>query len=194
MTEQRSDAMGREHEALLNRCLAGDDAAWRDLMAYVRREALDAARWRYHLSREDSEDLAQVVQIRVAQRITQIRDRGAFSYWLRRLIHCASIDLMRQRRSCLSLDELLQPSNTGFVEPAAADEYGQVDLRADLDEALSHLPDRYQEPIRLHLLDGFPQDEVGRILGRPRSTVASQIERGLRRLQRNLASVPTGWA
>jgi RNA polymerase sigma-70 factor (ECF subfamily) len=70
--------------------------------------------------------------------------------------------------------------------PKAEEAYDQVLLRMDLDQALARLPALYQEPIRLHVLQGLPQDEVGRRLGRPRSTVATQIERGLHRLRRTL--------
>jgi RNA polymerase sigma factor (sigma-70 family) len=59
-------------------------------------------------------------------------------------------------------------------------------LRMELGRALSRLPDHYRQPIELYLLQGLPQDEVGRRLGRPRSTVATQIERGLNRLRRSL--------
>jgi RNA polymerase sigma-70 factor (ECF subfamily) len=180
-----------EVDTLLRGCLRGEVRAWGRLLSEIRALALEQGRWRYRLNREDTEDMAQVVQIRVAERLPQLRDRAAFSGWLRRLIHCAAIDALRARRPSLSLEELFAPGTPHPYEPEAEDETGRILLRTDLDEALERLPDRYREPIRLHLLDGLPQDEVGRVLGRPRSTVASQIERGLRRLERSLH---TGYA
>ena len=186
---QGRSELGREELGdLMARCATGDESAWSPLLAHVRRVTLDLCRWRYHLGREDAEDLAQVAQIRVAERLSQLRDPAAFPAWLRRLIHCAAIDSIRQQKPCASLDELVSPMGASFREPAAGDVYGQILLRADLDQALAQLPDRYRIPIRMHLLDGLPQEEVGQILGRPRSTVASQIERGLRRMHRTLAA------
>jgi RNA polymerase sigma factor (sigma-70 family) len=174
---------------LLARCEAGDDRAWRRLLADVRELALDMARWRYGLKTDDAEDVAQVVQIRVTERMSQLRDRKAFPAWVRRLVHHAVIDQLRGRKTPpLSLDELTSP-DVRVPEPEAPDEYDRILLRTDLDQALARLPERYREPIRLHLLDGLRQDDIGRILGRPRSTVASQIERGLTRLQRSLAGM-----
>jgi DNA-directed RNA polymerase specialized sigma24 family protein len=60
----------------------------------------------------------------------------------------------------------------------AAEEYEQILTRVTLDQALAGLPAIYGEPLRLHLLHDLSQAEVGGVLGRPRSTVATQIERG----------------
>jgi RNA polymerase sigma-70 factor (ECF subfamily) len=155
-------------------------------MTVVRRLSLDLGKWKYRLGREDAEDLAQVVQLRVTQRLQQLRDPAAFPAWVRQLTHHAMVDLLRQRRSTLSLDEPLPAGESG-AELDTLERYERIELRTDLDRALARLPPLYREPIELHVLDGLPQDEVGRLLGRPRSTVASQIERGLRRLRRTLS-------
>jgi len=176
-----------ETSQLLRRCAEGDARAWERLLAHVRRLAFDLGRWKYRLGNEDAEDLAQVVQLRVTQRLSQLRDPSAFPFWIRRLTHHAAVDSLRQRRSMRSLDEPL-PSGESPEELVIADPYDRIVLRADLDRALARLPLHYREPIELHLLEGISQDEVGRLLGRPRSTVASQVERGLRHLQRALTA------
>ena len=187
ITEVRSqDPQSEETTQLLRRCTRGEAQAWDSLLAQVRRLALDLGRWKYRLGNEDAEDLAQVVQLRVSQRLPQLRDAGAFPSWVRRLTHHAAVDAMRQRRPALSLDEPLPPGES-TSELVTLEAYDQIVLRADLDQALARLPLHYREPIELHLLEGLPQDEVGRLLGRPRSTVASQVERGLRRLKRTLS-------
>lgn len=189
-TETRS-RRSDELEHLLRGCQRGEARAWDRLLTLVRALALDLGRMKYRLSREDAEDVAQVVQIRVAQRIPQLRENAAFPSWVRRIAHHAALDAIRQRRPMLSLDEPLPTDETGAALQTA-ERYDQVALRADLDRALARLPSHYRDPIKLHLLYEVPQDEVGRLLGRPRSTVASQIERGLRRLRRSLPPAP-GW-
>jgi RNA polymerase sigma factor (sigma-70 family) len=145
--------------------------------------------------RDDAEDLAQQVQIRVAERLSQLREPQAFHHWLRRLIHHAAVDSLRERRLLLSTD-LTSGSEIGFqvvwqriAGIESADPFDQALLRLALTNALARLPDHYREPIRLHLLEGIPQEGVGRLLGRPRSTVATQIERGLHRLRRLLSGL-----
>ena len=183
----RRELAGDDWGVLLGRCGEGDSRAWERVLALVRRLSLDLGRWKYRLDREDAEDLAQVVQLRVTQRLSQLRDPAAFPAWIRQLTHHAAVDAMRKHRPTLSLDEPLPAADAG-AEVDTVERYDQIELRADLDRALARLPQHYREPIELHVLEGIPQDEVGRLLGRPRSTVASQIERGLQRLQRTLVA------
>ncbi|MGV3721691.1 MAG: RNA polymerase sigma factor, partial [Actinomycetota bacterium] len=165
LDETRSDNV----TLLLRRCGGGDPHAWDSLLAIVRRLALDLGRWKYRLGHEDAEDLAQVVQLRVAQRLPQLRDPAAFPLWVRQLTRHAAVDALRKQRPTLSLDEPL-PTGEAGGGLEVVERYEQVMLRADLDRALARLPAHYREPIELHVLEGLPQDEVSRVLGRPRST------------------------
>jgi RNA polymerase sigma-70 factor, ECF subfamily len=182
----------QELEQLLSDCAAGDPLAWQRLLESVRRLALGRALWVYRLGPDDAEDLAQQVQIRVSQRLLQLRQPEAFPVWISRLVHHVALDLLRQRRPLLSLDTLPGPEMSlrrawlGDTGQEGSDPYEQAVLRALLNDALDRLPPRYREPIRLHLLDGLPQEQVAALLDRPRSTIATQIERGLNRLRRLL--------
>jgi RNA polymerase sigma-70 factor (ECF subfamily) len=184
--ERLRASLGGDLEHLVLDCTHGEEAARRRLLEAVRELAVSLGRHTYRMGLEDAEDMAQVVQIRVLERLPQLRRPGAFPLWVRRLIHHVAIDILRQRRWTLSLDAPEAPEDFS-VEPQALDAYDQILLRTDLNRALSRLPDRYRQPIELHLLRGIPQDQVGRRLGRPRSTVATQIERGLKRLRPMMA-------
>jgi RNA polymerase sigma-70 factor (ECF subfamily) len=186
--------LGEDLGALLDGCAAGDPSAWRRLLDAVRPMAMDLARRSYHMGREDAEDLAQMVQIRVSERLTQLRQPEALPLWVRRVVHHVALDMLRQRRPLLSLEELAAPAEETVAAPEETDPYDLALLRVDLGRALEHLPERYREPIELHLLQGLPQDQVGQRLGRPRSTVATQIECGLDRLRRNMTSFATAGA
>jgi RNA polymerase sigma factor (sigma-70 family) len=185
-TERLRCELGPELVSLVTGSASGDERAWNRLLDAVCRMSMDLARGSYRMGIEDAEDLAQTVQIRVAERLPQLRQPEAFPLWVRRVIHHVALDMLRQRHAQVSLDD----ENACGGEPAAssegADPYDLALLRTDLDRALDHLPPLYREPIQLHLLQGMPQDQVGERLGRPRSTVATQIERGLQRLRRSL--------
>jgi len=187
-TEQLRNRLGEELEALVEACRHGEEPAWRELLKAVRQMAFDLGRRTYRLPLDDAEDVAQIVQIRVSERLGQLREAAAFPLWVRRLAHHAALDLIRQRRTHLSLDALPEPDSEMML-PRFDETYDRVLLRTDLDRALQRLPNHYREPIRLHLLGGMPQEEVGRRLGRPRSTVATQIERGLIRMRRSLSGL-----
>jgi hypothetical protein len=59
--------MERTTTDLLQGCRSGDGRCWRKLLDEVRVLALRAALFQYRFGLEDAEDLAQVVQIRVAE-------------------------------------------------------------------------------------------------------------------------------
>jgi RNA polymerase sigma-70 factor, ECF subfamily len=185
-TEHWRSRLGEDLEALLAGCAEGDARAWRRLLEAVRELAMDLALQSYHLSREDAEDLAQLVQIRVSQRLPQLRRPGAFPLWVRRVVHSLALDMFRQRRPMVSLDDPSEVARNADADPDLVHYYDQVLLKADLERALSRLPAHYQEPIRLHVLHGMHQEDIGQLLGRPRSTIATQIERGLQRLRRSM--------
>lgn len=50
---------------------------------------------------------------------------------------------------------------------------------ADLDRALDRLPLRYWEPVLLHGLLGFPQDEAARLLAVSQQAVSKRYRRAL---------------
>jgi len=188
-TERLRSQLGKDLESLVAGCVSGDAAAWERLLDAVRQMALDLGRGSYRMGLEDAEDLAQMVQIRVSERLPQLRQTAAFPVWVRRVIHHVALDMLRQRRPLFSLDDLTESTPEIAAESEATDPYDLALLRTDLTRALSRLPAHYREPIQLHLLLGLPQDQVGQRLGRPRSTVATQIERGLGRLRRTLVGL-----
>jgi len=186
---RRQDPFGDDLDALVSACGRGERQAWERLLAAARGLALDVAARQYRLRPEDADDLAQIVQIRVTERLAQLRRPAAFPVWVRRITHHLALDMLRQRQPPLSLDDPRSWTEMLLVQPESADPYDRALLRADLERALVRLPDRYQEPIRLHLLHDLPQELIAQRLGRPRSTIATQIERGLARLRRSLSGM-----
>jgi|SRR5947209_9657825 len=176
-------------ESVVPACIQGDPQAWGRLLDAVRRLSIEFAERQYRFRRQDAEDLAQLVQIRVVERLPQLRRPEAFPVWVRRIIHHLALDMLRQRQPPLSLDDPHHPPGTPATTQESGEPYDRALFRADLERALARLPARYQEPIRLHLIHGLPQELIAQLLGRPRSTIATQIGRGLARLRRTLSGI-----
>jgi RNA polymerase sigma-70 factor (ECF subfamily) len=191
-TQQLREELGVGVAPLLAGAACGDAESRDRLVEAARRMAFDLGRRAYRMGWEDAEDFAQDVALRVSERLSQLRSAEAFPVWVRRIVHHAAMDTLNRRRP------LLSSLSSGAVTTGADEEkplgslpdlrsdaeYEQILVRITLDRALTSLPDLYREPLRLHLLDDLSQEEVGKVLGRPRSTVATQIERGLGRLRR----------
>jgi RNA polymerase sigma-70 factor (ECF subfamily) len=180
---------------LLRACLAGDPDAWDRLFQLSFPIIYAIARTDFGLHREDAEDVVQMVHLKLYQHLGELRDMACFTPWLRRMAQRTVVDLLRHKEQALSL-EALADSGMELSDHAscsasyAADPPDGTDARLaarlDLQRALAFLPPRYREPVIYYLVQGKPQDEIGRLLGRPRSTIATQIQRGLLKLRRYL--------
>src|SRR5947209_19254728 len=82
--------------ALIERARHGDDAAFGELVLLCRRRVLAAVN-RLIARREDTEDVAQDVFLRLYQSLNQLRTPEAFDFWLYRITTNAVYDYLRKR-------------------------------------------------------------------------------------------------
>jgi RNA polymerase sigma-70 factor (ECF subfamily) len=172
-------------------CLAGDSQAWERLLKLSSPIITAIARTDFGLHREDVEDVVQMVHLKLYEHLSALRDPASFGCWLRRMTRHIIIDMLRQKRQTVSLEALVEDTGLEPTLPAGSqpeDSDGVIATRLDLRRALASLPPLYREPVVYYLLQGKAQDEIGNLLGRPRSTVATQIQRGLARLRRSLGA------
>jgi RNA polymerase sigma-70 factor, ECF subfamily len=174
---------------LLGACRTGDPQAWDRLFQESIPLIMAIARTDFGLHREDAEDVVQLVHLKLYEHLDELRDAASFTAWLRRVTRHTIIDLLRHKRQTVSLDALAD--ETGMELPASPlDELPGMDagiaIRLDVQRALASLPPLYREPVIQYLVHGKGQDEIGRLLGRPRSTIATQIQRGLEKLRCSL--------
>lgn len=178
-----------EEAERVRQCQSGDPLAWSSLLTAVRPLVHTIARRDFRLSLDDVEDIHQLVCVKLYENLGQLREPAAFRQWLRCLTRRVIVDFLRQRKETSSLEYLEE--SYGIEPTEATADLRWVDratLRVEVERALMSLPEKYRSPVLMHLLEGEPQEEVSRRLGRPRSTVASQIHRGLARLRRSLAA------
>jgi RNA polymerase sigma factor (sigma-70 family) len=176
--------------ALVQRCRAGDDAAWRELVDRFSRYVYAIAVQGFRLPQQDAEDVFQEVFARVYERLGSLRDDEAVRPWIAQLTRRLCIDRLRAgaRESDADLDEL--------PEVPADDVLESLEQAFDVHEALAELPENCRQ-----ILDRFfARDEsyrtIGDDLGLPAGTIASRISRCLDKLRdafegRNLPSTPS---
>ena len=172
MTAELSDAQ------LVQRCRAGDDAAWRQLVERFSRYVYAIATQGFRLPEHDAEDVFQEVFARTYQRLDRLRDDGAIKPWLAQLTRNLCLDRIRETSRTQPTDE--------EIAGAADDTLAQLDLALtvrgaldDLGEPCSDLLDRF-----------FCRDEsyktIGAELDLPPGTIASRISRCLVKLREEL--------
>ena len=174
---------------LVERCRAGEAAAWNELVERFSRYVYAIAVRAFRLPEHDAEDVFQDVFARTFERLGSLRDDAAIRPWLAQLTRNACVDRLRAGAR-------EQPTE----EPAAEEldeELERLDAALDVHDGLRALSGDCRE-----ILDRFfAQDEsyrtIGEALDLPAGTIASRISRCLGRLRerlegRKMAQNPSG--
>ena len=175
---------------LVERCLAGDDAAWEDLVKIHTRRVY-AICYRFTGSDHEAQDLAQDVFLRVFRTLKSFRaGEGSFVVWLTRLTRNLLIDHYRRTRldrQSDSLEDQLPMLEEKTAMSARAD--GMLAGREAselLSAALLKLSPELRETVILRDLEELEYREIARILNVPEGTVKSRLNRGRAELARVL--------
>jgi RNA polymerase sigma factor (sigma-70 family) len=162
---------------LVARCRAGDDHAWRELVARFSRYVYAIASSAYRLGEPDAEDVFQEVFARTYAQLDRLRDDAAIRPWIGQLTRRLCIDRLRAARH-------EEPTEAIAELPDDSERrVDRIEQALDVRVALAQLPDQCQE-----ILDRFfARDEsyraIGAALELPAGTIASRISRCLTRLR-----------
>ena len=162
---------------VVKRAQAGDDDALRFL--YLR-YADNVYGYVRSIVRDDheAEDVTQLVFAKLMTVIVKYDDRAVpFFSWLLRVAHNAAIDQMRANRA------IPVPEVYGAEEHASDD---GADCKANLEAALSTLPEEQRSVVLLRHVVGLTPGEIAEVLGRTSSSVHGLHHRGRRALQQEL--------
>ena len=181
-------------DALIQRCLGGDQVAWEDIVRQHRRKVFNIA-YKFTGRHDEAEDLTQDIFLKIFKSLHTFDRRANFQTWIISISRNLCIDhyrSVRKERQTIARDvdsTELQPA-TLERGPYAQAEY-QV-LRAQLRQALETLPMTLRTAVVLRDLQELSYQEIADRLGLPEGTVKSRINRGrielahqLRRLQEN---------
>jgi RNA polymerase sigma-70 factor (ECF subfamily) len=168
--------------ALVERALAGDDAAYDEL---VRRHysRVYATAFRLVRSPEDAEDLAQECFVRAHASLAWFRRDAPMSAWLRRIVvHLARDRFRASARRPGRVELPLEPPQPDHAGPEAI--VGARELARAVDEALRRLPPHLRTALVLRTLEGLEYDEVAEATGVTPATARTQVMKARRALAR----------
>jgi RNA polymerase sigma-70 factor (ECF subfamily) len=173
---------------LLQRCRAGDEVAWRELVARHTRRVFNLA-YRFVGRVDEAEDLTQEVFIKVYQSLDRYRQgEAAFSTWLTTVARNQVIDDYRRRRE----ERRRRLEDPAVLDGIASSEEGPLrglerEERVEfVRRGLRALPADLREPLILCDLQGLPYEQVAGLLQIPLGTVKSRINRGRLELAKRL--------
>ena len=182
---------------LVRRCLAGDGAAWEELVQRHNRRIYNIC-YRFAGSADDAEDLTQEVFIKIYRTLNSFdTERGAFMTWVTTVTRNLLVDHFRktkQDRVTDSLDatssehEDAQPlseqiRDQGLTPDARAQ---SVEVSEAVHRALQKLSPDLREAVILRDLQDMDYRDIATALRVPEGTVKSRINRGRAELARLL--------
>jgi RNA polymerase sigma-70 factor (ECF subfamily) len=184
--------------ALLRRCIAGDAAAWAEVVQLHSRRIYNIC-YRFTGSAEDAQDLAQEVFIKIYRTLkTYDVNRGAFTTWITTVTRNLLVDHYRARKHDRLTDSLDTPPAGGSEDaltlgerlpdknPDAESHMRKKDRQKLVQHGLAKLSPELREAVILRDLEELDYREIAAILRVPEGTVKSRINRGRTELGRLL--------
>ena len=132
----------------------------------------------------DVEDAVQATFLVLMRQADTIRKRESAASWL----HGVARRICSRLRSQSANRRTREREFVAMSDRNAAPEVSWDEFLALLDEAIGELPDKYREALVLCYLQGKTQEQAARLLGCPRSSLASRLTRARTLLQKRFTS------
>ena len=168
-----------DDQALVESCRKGDRAAFTILVTRYQRPIYNAA-YRVLGNAEDASDIAQVVFLKIAERLHEYDPQYKFFSWIYRIAINESINLLRRNRREQPLDDEIDlpgPENAG---PEWQYNNGQLSERVQRALMSMKIDDRVVLTLR-HFSD-CSYREIGQVLELEEKTVKSRLFEARQRL------------
>jgi RNA polymerase sigma factor (sigma-70 family) len=175
-------------DALIRRCLKGDQLAWEAIVRQYRRKVFNVA-YKFVGKHDEAEDLTQDIFLKIFKSLETFDRRANFQTWLISVSRNLCIDHYRSvRKERETIDRETDTAELAAVAPgqsqlAALEQRDRVEL---LREALASLPKTLRTAVLMRDLQELSYHEIAVALRLPEGTVKSRINRGRSELARQI--------
>jgi RNA polymerase sigma-70 factor (ECF subfamily) len=193
MSSEPTPAPVSEIDALIARCLAGDQVAWQQIVQQHWRKVFNLA-YKFVGRHDEAEDLTQDIFLKIFKALHTFDRRANFQTWLISISRNLCIDHYRSVRK--ERETMAREVDASDLKPVSREQsphryVEQQDLRQLIRRALAELPITLREAVVLRDLKEFSYQEIADKLGLPEGTVKSRINRGRLELARQLRRLET---
>ncbi len=168
-----------DDRALISRAILGEEADFARLLA-AHYDRIYRLAYRFMGRREDAEDVAQEVCIKLAQYLPSYRFEAPFAVWLSRMVMNTARDALRGRNRKQGRETELF-DDMELVAPNENPE--RLAIVRELLQRVNGLPDGLREAVILVYCEGMTHAEAGLALGCAESTVSWRIHEARKYLQ-----------
>ena len=191
---------------LITRLQAGDQAAVHELAQRYGSRIYQLA-LRQMKNREDAEEVAQDVLMKVYRKIGAFRGDSALSSWIYRITFNTAMSKLRGNRAARAADKerdrvrAAQSAQDDDLQPAEQpidwshmpdEELLRRQLRQAVVAAISELPEIYRAPVVLRDIQGLTTEEASSRLNVKDQTLKSRLHRGRLMLRQRLQPFTSG--
>ena len=175
-------------EALIRRCLRGDQLAWDAIVRQYWRKVFNVA-YKFVGKHDEAEDLTQDIFLKIFKSLDTFDRRANFQTWLISISRNLCIDHYRSvRKERESIDRAVDANDLTPTSPepgpiAALEHRDRVAL---LRQAMSALPDTLRTAVLMRDIQELSYQEIADRLRLPEGTVKSRINRGRTELARQI--------
>jgi RNA polymerase sigma-70 factor, ECF subfamily len=178
-------------DALIQRCLAGDQVAWEQIVRQHWRKVFNIA-YKFTGKHDEAEDLTQDVFLKIFKSLDTFDRRANFQTWLVSVSRNLCIDHYRSvRKERETIDRAVDPGELAPVAPTTSPHTAleQRDRVALLRKAMDHLPPTLRSAVLLRDIQELSYQEIADRLSLPEGTVKSRINRGRTELARQIRRI-----
>jgi len=181
MTDTRTDMQ------FIEGCLAGDQDCFTELVNRYKNLVYSII-LRQTRNRDEANDLAQDVFLKVYRNLERYTPEFKFSTWVMRITSNHIIDQHRKRKmETVSFDEYMADGGTVGVTASPEAEYLKREQTERINKIVGGLPEIYKIPVVLYHQQGLSYQEISDTIGEPISKIKNRIFRG-RKLLKSLLS------
>jgi RNA polymerase sigma-70 factor (ECF subfamily) len=175
-------------EALIQRCLRGDQAAWERIVRLYWRRVFNVA-YKFVGKHDEAEDLTQDIFLKIFKSLDTFDRRANFQTWLISVSRNLCIDhyrSVRKERQTIDRDVDANELTPAAAEPGPIAALEQRDRVALLRDALAALPESLRTAVVMRDIQELSYQDIATRLNLPEGTVKSRINRGRAELARQI--------
>lgn len=180
-----------EIDAVIERCLKGDQVAWAIIVQQHRRKVFNLA-YKFVGRHDEAEDLTQDIFIKIFKALHTFDRRANFQTWLISISRNLCIDhyrSVRKERATMARDVDASELTPASKERGPYAQLEHSDVKDMIRRALAELPETLSTAVTLRDLKEFSYQEIADQLHLPEGTVKSRINRGRIELARQIRKI-----
>jgi RNA polymerase sigma-70 factor (ECF subfamily) len=171
----------RSDDSVIRRCIAGEDAAWRDLHRTLYPAAISFLR-QMGVQPAEIDDVCQDVFVQVYRYLGRFQYRSQLTTWLYKICLSQSGRLRRRQKVARALGAVFGPREAEAVQ--ASIDVPEEELARRTNDAVGRLSVVQREVFVLYELQGLSGEQIAEIVDCPIATVWSRLHYARREFRR----------